>query len=62
MPWTSSMASLGASTPGGGGNISVVDATGNTLTIAVVAGACLPIGVKRVRATGTTATGIIALY
>ena len=48
---------------GGAGNVSVVDAKGNTVTITgVAAGTRLPISVNKVRATGTTATNIVALY
>jgi hypothetical protein len=47
---------------GGAGNVSVVMAGGQTVTFAnVPAGALLPIEVAVVRATGTTATNIIAL-
>lgn len=34
---------------------------GNTVTITVIAGQYIPLGVRRVLATGTVATGIIAL-
>jgi hypothetical protein len=48
---------------GEGGNISVIMAGGTTLTFAGVgSGAILPIRVDRVRATGTTAGSIVALY
>lgn len=46
-----------------GGNISVNLAGGGTAVLtSVVAGQILPIAVTRVLATGTTATGIVALY
>jgi len=47
------------------GNIALVgrDDTGNTGTVlAVTAGQLIPVMVRRVLATGTTATGIVALY
>ena len=44
-----------------GGTVSIVTVTGETRTIAVADFSILPIGVQRVRATGTTATGIHAL-
>ena len=44
-----------------GGTVSIVTVTGETRTIAVADFSILPIGVRRVRATGTTATGIHAL-
>lgn len=43
------------------GNVSVIDANGNTVTF-VGAQGFLPILVKQVRSTGTTATDIIALF
>ena len=47
---------------GGAGNISVVWQTGDTTTEPVAAGERLPWRVTRVRATGTTATGIRGFY
>jgi hypothetical protein len=49
---------------GGAGNVSVLDPLTATVTAfnAVPAGTVLRISVNRVRATGTTATGIVALY
>jgi hypothetical protein len=44
---------------GGAGTLSFIDAIGNTVAATVVAGP-FPFQVKRVRATGTTATNIIA--
>ena len=44
-----------------GGAISVVTARGQTRTLAVADYAILPVAVRRVRATGTTATGLHAL-
>lgn len=43
-----------------GGDISFVSQAGQTRTVKVYAGAILPVGVRRVLATGTTATGIFA--
>jgi hypothetical protein len=46
---------------GGAGNLTVVDEEGNTVLISTVpAGAQLPIAVTRIKATGTTATLIVA--
>lgn len=48
---------------GGGGNVSIVDARGNTqLFKNCVAGVPLGLGGIRVNATGTTATDIVGLY
>ena len=47
---------------GGAGNISVVMMDGQTVTLNnVAAGTLLSVRVNRVRATGTTATGIVGL-
>ena len=46
---------------GTGGNLSVIIG-GATVTFSNVAGGILPIRASRVRATGTTATNIVALY
>jgi hypothetical protein len=47
---------------GGEGNVSVVSWDNEVVTFTgLAAGAVLPIPVRRVRSTGTTATGIIAL-
>lgn len=47
---------------GGAGALVVEPATGgNTLTITAIAGQFLPINIRRVLATGTVATGIVAL-
>ena len=47
---------------GAGGNLSVEMESGATLTfVAVPTGAILPIRVRKVRATGTTATSIVGL-
>lgn len=43
------------------GNVSVTDASGNTVTIACIAGHLYRIHVMRINATGTTATGIVGL-
>lgn len=48
---------------GGGGNIAVVTQHGETITlIGVVAGAIYPFQINRIKATGTTATNIVACY
>jgi len=48
---------------GGAGNIKVDTAAGTTVTLnSAAAGSVLPIRVKKVYATGTTATNIVALY
>ena len=44
-----------------GGALNVVTIAGETRTITVADFSILPVGVRRVRATGTTATGIHAL-
>lgn len=46
----------------GAGTIKVTMAGGTDLTFTAAAGQFLPIEVSRIWATGTTATGIIALY
>lgn len=48
---------------GGAGNLVVTPyGGGSNVTLAVVAGAVLPIRVSRVLSTGTTATGLVNLY
>ena len=47
---------------GGGGSLVVLDRHGVTATFQVGSGALLPLRVARVMATGTTATGIVALW
>ena len=44
------------------GNINITDAAGNASTIAVLAGTMYWIRLTAVTASGTTATGIFALY
>lgn len=44
-----------------GGTIGFVSVAGQTRTVAVADFSILPVGVRRVHATGTTATGIHAL-
>lgn len=44
------------------GNIVVTASGGGTVTLYAIAGVPLPVIVDRVFATGTTATGIVALY
>lgn len=44
------------------GNVQVTCSGGGTVTLAIAAGGVLPVFVDRVFATGTTATGIVALY
>ena len=46
----------------GAGNIAVVTLNGTTITLAVTVGNVYPISVTKVKATGTTATGIVGLY
>jgi hypothetical protein len=47
---------------GGAGALSVVMFNGATVTFANVAAGWLPLNVLRVKATGTAATGIVALF
>lgn len=48
---------------GGAGNISLITLKGTTLTFqGLLAGQILPVAAARVRATGTTATNLIALF
>ena len=47
---------------GGAGDIAAVFQDGSTATFTVVAGQFLPIRVRRVNATGTTATALVALF
>lgn len=47
---------------GGSGNLVVDMAAGGTVTFTNVQVGILPVRVKRVRATGTTATNIVALW
>jgi hypothetical protein len=48
---------------GGAGNLVVIDQSGNTTTFTgVLAGTILQLRVTRVKATGTTATNIVALW
>jgi hypothetical protein len=47
---------------GGAGTLSVIMAGGQTVSFTCAAGALLPIMADRVRATGTTATLIVALW
>jgi hypothetical protein len=48
---------------GGAGNVTIIDANGNTTTFeAVPVGMILPVRASRVMATGTTATNIVALW
>ena len=47
---------------GGGGDLVALMDGGQTATFKAEAGALLPIRVRRVLATGTTATGIVALW
>lgn len=44
-----------------GGALHVIDGNGNEVTVTVPAGV-LPISIRRVYSTGTTATGLTALY
>lgn len=48
---------------GTGGNINIDDAFGNTVLLSnVPTGSVLPVRAKRVRATSTTASNLVALY
>jgi hypothetical protein len=48
---------------GTGGNVALVTVGGETVTItSVPSGSILPVRCSRVKATGTTATGIVALW
>jgi hypothetical protein len=48
---------------GSGGTVNVDVADGSTVAfVGVIGGTILPVRVARVRATGTTATNIVALY
>jgi len=42
-------------------NVRVTSTGGDTATLYMFAGGCLPVQVRRVWATGTTATGIVAM-
>jgi len=46
---------------GGGGTVALVDLGGNVVSLVAPAGTQLRVGGKLVRATGTTATNIVAL-
>jgi hypothetical protein len=48
---------------GGAGNVSVVTSVGENVTfVGVQAGTLLPIRVRRINSSGTTATSLLALY
>lgn len=47
---------------GGGGTIAVVMAGGMSVTFTAQDGSVLPICASRIKATGTTATGIVVLW
>lgn len=46
---------------GASGNLAIVDNTGAAVTLAVVAGTIYPIQCQQMKATGSTATGVVAL-
>lgn len=46
---------------GGAGNVAVVDGLGNATTLAVVAGQTVNARIVQVKATGTTATGLVGM-
>lgn len=47
----------------GAGTVSLVlDAAGNTATVTAAAGSLIPVAFTQIKATGTTATGIFALF
>ena len=54
-------ASAGILLIGGSGNVAVITAAGDTVTLPVVAGMVLPLRVSRVLSTNTTATPIVAM-
>ncbi len=45
----------------GSGNVSVITADGTQLLVYILQGAVFPLAVRQVRATSTTATGLVAL-
>lgn len=47
---------------GAAGTLAAVLQNDQVVTLTVTAGAVLPLRVKRINATGTTATGLVALY
>lgn len=47
---------------GGAGNIKVDMINGDTVTFVVPAGVVLPVQVRKVYSTGTTASGVVGLY
>lgn len=47
---------------GAAGTVAAVFQDDSVATLTAPAGAVLPIAVKRINATGTTATGLVALY
>jgi hypothetical protein len=51
---------VGIKCTGDAGNVAIVTAAGETRTYPIASGEELPVGVSRVLATGTTATGIWA--
>ncbi|WP_440974901.1 spike base protein, RCAP_Rcc01079 family [Rhodovulum sulfidophilum] len=44
------------------GDVVIVSASGNEITVTLTAGAPYPVRPVRVKATGTTATGIIGMW
>lgn len=46
----------------GAGNVKFSDARGNAVTVTLVAGMPIPYAASRIWSTGTTATGIFAVY
>jgi len=52
---------LDAFIPGTTANVAIVDLSGNTVTLAVVAGMEYRIGASKIMSTNTTATGIVGL-
>jgi hypothetical protein len=47
---------------GTAGTVTVMDTTGNVVTLTSLESQYHPVSVRRVLATGTTATGIVAMY
>ena len=46
----------------GDGAVAIITASGDEVTLYIAAGIVFPINASRIKATGTTATGIVALW
>lgn len=53
---------LGVTCKGSSGNVVIITASGETRTYPIVTDEILPVGISRVLATGTTATGLWAYF